>query len=153
VPWVKRVSSSPAETEETGYELGMRLRAGDVVALYGDLGTGKTTFVRGIARAFGICGRDVTSASFTIIAEYCSVPAFFHIDLYRVENKEDVDNTGIWECLGRESVAVIEWAEKLGSLSAGFISVRLKDIGDNRREICIEGLDEKDRNNQQTRQT
>lgn len=153
MPWVKRISNSPAETEEAGYELGRLLKAGDVVALYGDLGTGKTTVVRGIARAFGICGRDVTSASFTIIAEYCSVPPFFHIDLYRVEKEEDVDNTGIWDCLGRDSVAVIEWAEKLGSLTADFIRVRLKDIGDNRREICIEGLDEEYRHNQQTRQT
>jgi tRNA threonylcarbamoyladenosine biosynthesis protein TsaE len=150
---VKRVSNGPAETEEIGYELGRRLKAGDVVALYGDLGTGKTIFVRGVARAFGISGRDVTSASFTIMAEYCSVPVFFHIDLYRVEKEEDVDNIGIWDCLGRDSVAVIEWAEKLGSLPADFIRVRLKDIGDNRREICIEGSDEKDRHNQQARQT
>lgn len=150
---MKRISNSPAETEEIGYELGKRLKAGDVVALYGDLGTGKTTLVRGIASAFGISGRDVTSASYTIIAEYCSVPVFFHIDLYRVEKEEDVDNTGIWDCLGRDSVAVIEWAEKLGALTADFIRVRLNDIGDDRREICIEGLDEKDRHNQQTRQT
>ncbi len=150
---MKRISHSPAETEEIGYELGKRLKSGDVVALFGDLGTGKTTFVRGVARAFGISGRDVTSASFTIIAEYCSVPVFFHIDLYRVEKEEDVDNTGIWECLGRDSVAVIEWAEKLGPLTADFIRVYFKDIGDTRREIWVEGLDEKDRHNQQTRQT
>jgi tRNA threonylcarbamoyladenosine biosynthesis protein TsaE len=118
------------------------------VALYGDLGTGKTTMVRGVARAFGISGRDVTSASFTIIAEYYSVPTFFHIDLYRVEKEEDVDNTGIWDCLGKDSVAVIEWAEKLGPAAADFIKVRLKDIGENRREISIEGFDEKDRHNQ-----
>ncbi len=150
---MKRVSNSPAETEEIGYELGRLLKGGDVVALYGDLGTGKTTVVRGIARAFGICARDVTSASYTIIAEYSTVPPFFHIDLYRLEKEEDVDNTGIWDCLGRDSVAVIEWAEKLGALTVDFIRVRLKDVGDNRREICVEGLDEKDRHNQQTGQT
>jgi tRNA threonylcarbamoyladenosine biosynthesis protein TsaE len=145
---VKLVSNDPDETEQAGYVLGKRLRAGDVVALYGDLGTGKTTMVKGIARAFGIAGRDVTSASFTIIAEHDTVPAFFHIDLYRVEEGEDVDGTGIWDCLGRDSVAVIEWAEKLGASAADFIKVRLKDIGDNRREIYIEGLNEEDRHNQ-----
>jgi len=145
---VKLVSNDPDETEQAGYVLGKRLKAGDVVALYGDLGTGKTTMVKGIARAFGIAGRDVTSASFTIIAEHDTVPAFFHIDLYRVEKEEDVDNTGIWDCLGRDSVAVIEWAEKLGASAADFIRVRLKDIGDNRREIYIEGLNEEDRHNQ-----
>ena len=145
---MERVSNDPDETEQAGYELGKRLKAGDVVALYGDLGTGKTTMVKGIARAFGIAGRDVTSASFTIIAEHDTVPAFFHIDLYRVEKEEDIDATGIWDCLGRDSVAVIEWAEKLGASAAGFIRVRLKDIGDNRREIYIEGLNEEDRHNQ-----
>ncbi len=104
--------------------------------------------VKGIARAFGIADRDVTSASFTIIAEHDTVPAFFHIDLYRVEKEEDVDGTGIWDCLGRDSVAVIEWAERLGAAAADFIRVRLKDIGDNRREIYIEGLNEEDRHNQ-----
>jgi tRNA threonylcarbamoyladenosine biosynthesis protein TsaE len=145
---VKLVSNDPDETEQAGYELGKRLKAGDVVALYGDLGTGKTTMVKGIARAFGVAGRDVTSASFTIIAEHDTVPAFFHIDLYRVEKEEDVDGTGIWDCLGRDSVAVIEWAEKLGASAAGFIRVRLKDVGDNRREIYIEGFNEEDRHNQ-----
>ncbi|MFI5293773.1 MAG: tRNA (adenosine(37)-N6)-threonylcarbamoyltransferase complex ATPase subunit type 1 TsaE [Thermodesulfovibrionales bacterium] len=145
---MKLVSNDPDETEQAGYELGKRLKAGDVVALYGDLGTGKTTMVKGIARAFGVAGRDVTSASFTIIAEHDTVPAFFHIDLYRVEKEEDVDGTGIWDCLGRDSVAVIEWAEKLGASAAGFIRVRLKDVGDNRREIYIEGFNEEDRHNQ-----
>lgn len=144
---MKLVSNDPDETEQAGYVLGKRLKAGDVVALYGDLGTGKTTMVKGIARAFGIAGRDVTSASFTIIAEHDTVPAFFHIDLYRVEKDEDVDGTGIWDCLGRDSVAVIEWAEKLGASAEDFIRVRLKDIGDNRREIYIEGLNEEDRHN------
>lgn len=145
---MKLVSNDPDETEQAGYELGKRLKAGDVVALYGDLGTGKTTMVKGIARAFGVAGRDVTSASFTIIAEHDTVPAFFHIDLYRVEKEEDVDGTGIWDCLGRDSVAVIEWAEKLGASAAGFIRVRLKDVGDTRREIYIEGFNEEDRHNQ-----
>jgi tRNA threonylcarbamoyladenosine biosynthesis protein TsaE len=145
---VKLVSNDPDETEQAGYELGKRLKAGDVVALYGDLGTGKTTMTKGIARAFGIAGRDVTSASFTIIAEHDTVPAFFHIDLYRVEKEEDVDGTGIGDCIGRDSVAVIEWAEKLGASAADFIKVRLKDTGDNQREIYIEGFNEEDRHNQ-----
>ena len=139
---MKRISKSPEETEEIGYEVGRRLEAGSVVALYGELGAGKTTMVKGIARAFGTPGRDVTSASFTIIAEYKSEPPFFHIDLYRMEHAEDIDNTGIWDCVSRDSVAVIEWAEKLGPDAADFIKVTLKDMGDDRREIRIEGMDE-----------
>jgi tRNA threonylcarbamoyladenosine biosynthesis protein TsaE len=145
---VKLESDGPRRTEEIGYALGRRLRAGDTVALFGDLGSGKTTMVRGIARAFGIPERDVTSASFTIIAEYPGSPPFFHIDLYRLENEDDLDNTGIWDCIGRDSVAVVEWAEKLGGhLTKDCIRVEMKDAGDDRREISIEGLDEEDRNN------
>ena len=144
---MKLASDSPERTEELGYALGRRLKTGDVVALFGDLGSGKTTMVKGIARAFGIAGRDVTSASFTIIAEYPVRPPLFHIDLYRVEREEDIDATGIWDCIGRDSVAVIEWAEKLGDrCGKECIRVRIKDTGDDRREISIEGLDEEDRN-------
>lgn len=145
---MKRTSKGPDETEEIGHELGKVLKAGDVVGLYGDLGAGKTTFVRGVARAFGVSARDVTSASFTIIAEYDSNPAFYHIDLYRLERRDDIDNTGIWDCIGKDSVAVIEWAEKLDSMPAHFIKVRIMDIGNDLREIYIEGLDEKNRHNQ-----
>ena len=145
---MKRASNGPDETEEIGYELGKVLKAGDVVALYGDLGVGKTTFVRGIARAIGVPARDVASASFVIIAEHDSTPPFFHIDLYRIEKEEDIDNTGLWDCIGKDSVAVIEWAEKLGTMAENFIRVRISDTGNNRREICVEGLDEKNRHHQ-----
>lgn len=145
---MKRASNGPDETEEIGYELGKVLKAGDVVALYGDLGAGKTTFVRGVARAIGVPARDVASASFVIIAEHDSTPPFFHIDLYRIEKEEDIDNTGIWDCIGKDSVAVIEWAEKLGTMAENFIRVRISDTGNNRREICVQGLDEKNRHHQ-----
>ena len=144
---MKLNSDGPARTEEIGYELGKRLKAGDTVALFGDLGSGKTTLTRGIARAFGISGRDVTSASFTIIAEYPGEPPFFHIDLYRIENEEDLEGAGVWDCLGRDSVAVVEWADKLGGGLGNCIRVELANRGDDRREISIEGLDEEDRNN------
>jgi tRNA threonylcarbamoyladenosine biosynthesis protein TsaE len=124
------------------------LKAGDVVGLYGDLGTGKTTMVRGIAGAFGIDRSDVTSASFTIIAEYRSNPPFYHIDLYRIEKDRDLDDTGIWDCMGKNSISVIEWAEKLGdALPEGLIKVRINDKGNTVREISIEGIREEDRHN------
>jgi tRNA threonylcarbamoyladenosine biosynthesis protein TsaE len=145
---VKLLSGSSEETEEIGYRLGRKLKAGDVVGLYGDLGAGKTTMVKGIARAFGIERRDVTSASFTIIAEYRCTPPFFHIDLYRVGEGEDLDNTGIWECIGGGSVSVIEWAERLGKPPVrDYIKVIIEDGEKDVREITIEGVDEKDWNN------
>lgn len=145
---MKFVSHSGEETEAAGYRLGRMLKAGDVVGLYGDLGSGKTTMVKGIARAFGIDRRDVTSASFTIIAEYQSVTPFIHIDLYRVAEGEELDNTGIWDCMGGRSVCVVEWAERLGRPPVtDFIKVEIWDGGRDVREITIEGIDEKDWNN------
>ena len=135
-------------TEEAGFNVGKKLKAGDIAAIYGELGAGKTTMVKGIARAFGIQSRDVTSASFTIVAEYKSDPAFYHIDLYRIETENDLDSTGVWDFIGRDSVAVIEWPEKAEhGLPDKTIRIRIRPLDENKREIIIEGIDEKDRDN------
>lgn len=145
---MKLTSRSPEETEEIGLKLGKILRKGSVVGLYGELGTGKTTMVRGIARAFGIGQRDITSASFTIIAEYPGDPPFYHIDLYRLADGSDLDATGIWDYIGGDSVSVIEWAEKMGEPDIKeFVKVKIEDMGDDLRELVIEGIDEENRDN------
>ncbi|MEC4677010.1 MAG: tRNA (adenosine(37)-N6)-threonylcarbamoyltransferase complex ATPase subunit type 1 TsaE [Nitrospirota bacterium] len=145
---MRLISRSPEETEDIGFRLGKILKAGDVVGLYGELGTGKTTMAKGIAGAFGIAKRDITSASFTIIAEYESDPTFYHIDLYRIGEGDDLDATGVWECMGSDSVSVIEWAE---IAEDGFpehaIKMKMKAKGDDLREITIEGINEEDWNN------
>jgi len=142
---VKVISNSPEATEEIGFKIGKKLKAGDIVRLYGELGAGKTTLVKGIARAFGIDRRDITSASFTIIAEYPVNPPFFHIDLYRTSAGADLDNTGIWDCIGPHSVCVIEWAEHAeDELPVDSLRVTINDMGGDQREIGIEGRDEKD---------
>jgi tRNA threonylcarbamoyladenosine biosynthesis protein TsaE len=145
---VKFLSNNPGDTEDIGFKLGKTLKPGDVVGLYGELGSGKTTMVKGIARAFGIDSRDITSASFTIISEYLSDPLFCHIDLYRIDNRNSLDNTGLWDYISSNSVSVIEWAEKLeGMLPEDYIKVRIKAGGNNLREIIIEEINEKDWNN------
>ncbi len=145
---MKVISNCPEDTEEIGFKIGKKLSAGDIVRLYGDLGAGKTTMVKGIARALGIDKKDITSASFTIIAEYPVNPPFFHIDLYRISKGADLDNTGIWDCLGPHSISVIEWAEHAeGELPEDSLKVTIKDIGNDMREITIEGKDEKDWHN------
>ena len=142
---MKVISNSPEATEEIGFKIGKKLKAGNVVGLYGDLGAGKTTMVKGIARALGIDRKDITSASFTIIAEYPGNPPFFHIDLYRTSGDVDLDSTGIWDCIGRHSISVIEWAEHAeGELPADSVEVTIKDMGNDVREITVEGNDEKD---------
>ena len=104
-------SKSGPDTREIGRRLGEKLKPGDVVCLFGDLGAGKTTMVKGIASAQGIEDRDITSASFTIIAEYDTPVPFYHIDLYRV-TADEVDDLGLYEYLGADGICVIEWAER-----------------------------------------
>lgn len=144
----KYISKGPDETKEIGFKLGKLLGPGDVVGLYGELGSGKTTLVKGIAKALGIDDKDIVSASFTIIAEYNTTPPFNHIDLYRIEKDTELDEVGFWDQIGGDGISVIEWAEKAeGRLPEEMIKVRLKFLGEEEREITIEGEDEKDGDN------
>lgn len=147
---MKYLSKGPDDTKEIGFRLGRLLQPGDVVGLYGELGTGKTIMVKGIARAFGIDEREIVSASFTIISGHETTPPFVHIDLYRIEETEELelDELGLWEYMGGDSIAVIEWAEKAERLlPEDTIKVTFNPIGELTREITIEGIDEKDWNN------
>lgn len=142
---MKVISNSPEATEVIGFKIGKKLRAGDIVRLYGDLGAGKTTMVKGIAGALGIDRKDISSASFTVIAEYPGSPPFFHIDLYRIAGGVDLESTGIWDCIGNNSISVIEWPEHAeGELPGDTLKVMIKDIGNDIREIIIKGRNEKD---------
>lgn len=141
-------SRCPDDTERIGVKLGRLLNAGDVVGLYGELGAGKTTLVKGIASAIGVKERDITSASFTIIAEYDTKPPFYHIDLYRLEEVKDLEEIGLRDYIGGDGISVIEWAERAeDELPEKIIRVELKTIDKDTREIIIEGIDEKDWDN------
>jgi len=134
-------SNSDTETKDIGRRLGEKLKQGDVVCLYGDLGAGKTTMVKGIASALGIHERDITSASFTIIAEHNGRVPFYHIDLYRVTPGE-LPDLGLQEYFGPDSIAVIEWAERAGGeVPDHSIRVKLTYREENTREIEIQGID------------
>jgi len=145
----QHISRSPEETGEIGFRLGKRLKAGDIVCLFGDLGAGKTTLTKGIAKALGIDERDVMSASFTFITEYDTNPPFVHIDLYRIENGADLAELGLWSHIRGDSISVIEWAEKAEAelSSENIIRVSLKYKSRDMREVIIEGIHEKDRDN------
>lgn len=144
----KYITKNPDETKNIGYQLGCHLKHGDVVGLYGELGTGKTTMVKGIARAFGIEERDIVSASFTIIAEYDSEPRFNHIDLYRIEKEQELAELGLRDYFRDDFVSVIEWADKAEKdLPEDIIKVHIKFANENKREIMIEGMNEEDRHN------
>lgn len=147
---MKLLSRSPAETEAVGFKLGRLLRAGMLIKLYGELGAGKTTMVKGIARAFGIDKDEVISPSFTIITEYVSSPRLYHVDLYRIAGGRDLESTGFWDCMGKDSITVVEWPEHADDeLPQDALSVRIVHHTAHEREIEIEGIDEENWHNLQ----
>lgn len=141
---MRLVSQGPEHTLAIGRALGQALKPGDTVLLYGDLGAGKTTLVKGIASCFGIPSRDVTSASFTIVVHYDTRPAFYHIDLYRIEHEAALEGAGVYEAMDdTEGVCVVEWAEHLpASEREGSITINISTTSQGTREFIIDGIDE-----------
>jgi len=134
------ITNSPEDTMRLGEKLAAGLKLGDVVALYGDLGSGKTTFTKGIGKALGV--KDfyyINSPSFVLIKEYEGRIPLYHIDLYRLQRLQEIKDIGIEEYLGCRGVSVIEWAEKIkGLIPKSHIAVHFKFKGERKREIVIE---------------
>jgi len=128
---------SESETVAVGRRMGAMLEPGDVVALTGDLGSGKTTLTKGIASGLGV-ESEVASPTFTLIHEHKSRMPLYHIDLYRIESEELVGELGLDEYLYGHGVTVIEWAERLRtSLPATALEVHLSPIDDTIRQIQL----------------
>ena len=130
------VSSSPAETQAVGREFGKQLAAGVVLNLRGDLGAGKTEFVKGLAQGLGATDQ-VTSPTFTLIHEYRSgrLP-LFHLDLYRLRSEGELDEIGFDDYLEAGGVCAVEWGEKFAHrLPAAAKSIAFEIAGDNGRII------------------
>jgi tRNA threonylcarbamoyladenosine biosynthesis protein TsaE len=106
---------SVEETESAGAGLAPELAAGSVVCLYGDLGAGKTAFVRGLARGLG-AELAATSPTFTLINEYPGARPVYHFDLYRLNSPAELEDLGADDYLFGAGISVLEWAEKAGSL-------------------------------------
>lgn len=130
------LTASEQETSAAGEGLGASLQAGAVLLLYGDLGAGKTAFVRGLARGLGAPGDDVTSPTFTIVQEYPGRVTLYHVDLYRLEERE-VDDLGLEELVLGKGVVAIEWAERWRGRPDDAIEVHIEDGGEDARRIRI----------------
>jgi tRNA threonylcarbamoyladenosine biosynthesis protein TsaE len=131
------LSTSEDETAAAGEQCAATLSPGAVVLLYGQLGAGKTAFVRGLARGLGASPDDVSSPTFTIIQEYAGRTAtLYHVDLYRLDPAE-ADDLGLDELVGGEGVVAIEWAERWRGRPRDVIEVTIEDRGGERREIRI----------------
>jgi len=130
-------TAGESETEAAGERLGRGLTSGDVVLLFGDLGTGKTAFVRGMARGVGANPDEVSSPTFTIVQEYAGRTAtLYHVDLYRLEPGE-VDDLGLEDLVAGEGIVAIEWAERWKGRPDDVIEVRLEHAGEDRRSIHL----------------
>jgi len=127
-------TSDEEETRRIGERLGRVLRKGDVVLLSGDLGTGKTCFTQGIGRGLG-CTAQVNSPSFVLMNEYSGREQLYHVDLYRIEDVEELDDLGLWD-YAEKGVLVIEWPERGADLLPGdglVIELRYGDIDRQRK--------------------
>jgi tRNA threonylcarbamoyladenosine biosynthesis protein TsaE len=129
---------SEHETQIVARDLARQLRAGDVVLLWGNLGAGKTTFVRGLAEGLGIDPAEVSSPTFTLLHEYRGRPlTLYHADLYRVE-RAATDDLGLEEVTG-EGVLAIEWPDRLTHDLAGAYRVDIQSVDDTTRRITVRG--------------
>ena len=135
-------SKSESETEAIGAAFARDLPGGTVVAMYGDLGAGKTAFVRGMARGMGIDCR-VSSPTFTIVNEYLGKRELIHFDMYRLSSADELFDIGWEDYLARGAVCAVEWSENVRDAFWGDeIVVRIEKTGENERRITI-GEDEK----------
>ena len=140
---MQMTSHSPAETEALGQLFGRDAKAGLVIALSGDLGAGKTQFVKGLARGLGISAR-VHSPTFTLVNEYNGGRLkLFHLDLYRLETREQILSAGIEELLKPDGVSVIEWAERLlgehpTSILEKVLRVKIEVVSETERQITYD---------------
>jgi len=136
---LRLASGSPGETIRIGAAVGSALKAGDIVALIGDLGTGKTCITSGIARGLGVPeAYYITSPTFTLINEYPGRIPLYHLDMYRLAGSADLDDMGVEEYVYGSGVMVIEWAEKMADrLPRNAVRITLEHDGEEKRKIEI----------------
>ena len=130
-------TASADETLALGRQLAERLEPGDVVALQGDLGAGKTHLAKGIAAGLGLDAAAVTSPTFTVVQEHGG-GALLHLDLYRIESGGELDRLGLGEMLDGDAVALVEWPEHAGAwLPERTVWLRLTHLGGDRRRVEV----------------
>ena len=139
---------SPEDARRLGRHIGAQLPAGSVVTLTGDLGSGKTTIVQGLARGLGVPeDYRITSPTYTLINEYPGRHVLYHVDLYRLENADDMEEIGLYDLFGEDGVVAIEWADRLtdiGSLNRLHIHSEFADEASRRVRLSAHGIPVRD---------
>ena len=132
------ISKSLTDTKRIGAMLARGLKPPSVVALFGELGSGKTVLVKGMARALGIRAEDVVSPTFVLVREYKGKFALYHFDLYRLNKKKGARHLGLDDYLFGNGISVIEWADRIeDDLPKGYLRVEISIIDKNKRLIKI----------------
>jgi tRNA threonylcarbamoyladenosine biosynthesis protein TsaE len=143
-PHLTIISKNPTETIFIGKIIGEHLTSGDIVALIGELGTGKTCFTQGIARGIGVPEKyQITSPSFTLINEYRGRVSMYHFDLYRLKGPLDLVDVGYEEYISGNGISVIEWADKINNiLPDKTVFISFTYVNETERKIAITGKEE-----------
>jgi len=137
-PGEEIISESSDETERIGASLARKIQVPGVILLRGDLGAGKTTLTRGIARGLGLPDPYlVNSPSFTLVNIYQGECPIYHVDLYRLGTERDLYSIGLEDFLGKDGVTIVEWSERLTYPLKQAMEIEIKDVGDNRRVLLI----------------
>ncbi len=142
---IEAVSNSPDETIEIGRKIGAQLRGGEVLAVCGELGSGKTHLIKGIASGAGAGdSKQVNSPTFVIVNEYPGRLDIYHIDAYRLDSVGEFEMTGFDDYCRSDSVVMIEWADKIESALWGvnYLRIELSHAGPTKRNIHIENTPE-----------
>jgi len=138
---VKYITKSVEKSLWLGQQLGIQLRKGDIIALIGDLGGGKTWFTKGVAIGLNIEPNDVVSPTFTLVNEYYGKYPLFHMDFYRMENKDDFISLDLDSYFSGEGIVVVEWADRWpGTLPDERVQIDFKMIDNNTRELKFYGF-------------
>lgn len=133
------ITNSERETEELGAAFGETVPDGSVVTFYGELGSGKTAFIRGMARGMGIDAM-VNSPTFTIVNEYVGGRSLFHFDMYRLGSADELFDIGWEDYLSRNGVCAVEWSENVADAFEGDeYVISFRKTGPESREITMEG--------------
>ncbi len=139
-------SLSSKETQYFGEEFGKLLAPGCIIALYGDLGAGKTCFTQGLAKGLKVQEEYITSPTFTLINEYKGVMPMYHFDVYRLCGPEELEELGYEEYFYGRGVSIIEWAEKIEDLlPEDYLKICLEHQGPDTRRLIFEAFGQKEK--------
>lgn len=134
---MKIITKQESETVLAGEQFARKLQPGSVVAFYGDLGAGKTAFIRGMAKGLGLSAR-VSSPTFTIVNEYTGTVPLFHFDMYRLGSSDELFEIGWEDYIARGGVCAVEWSENVeDAFYADTIYVKIEKLSDTERQIEI----------------